>query len=90
MAARGSMTHDVLLDNVFVPENMAPVSKRPAPHAPWLPDGPPVLKVATKARVWMSGMMLGVAQVALDETVEFGKARSMTLGGATRGSMPGN
>ncbi|MCH2499809.1 MAG: acyl-CoA dehydrogenase family protein [Dehalococcoidia bacterium] len=90
MAARGSMTHDVLLDNVFVPENMAPVSKRPAPHAPWLPDGPPVLKVPTKARVWMSGMMLGVAQAALDETVEFGKARSMTLGGATRGSMPGN
>ena len=34
--------------------------------------------------------MLGVAQAALDETVEFGKARSMTLGGATRGSMPGN
>jgi len=90
MAARGSMTHDVLLDQVFVAEDMAPVAERPAPHAPWLPNGPAALKVPTKARVWMSAMMLGVAQAALDETIEFGKARSMTLGGAPRGSMPGN
>jgi len=34
--------------------------------------------------------MLGVAQAALDETIEFGKARSMTLGGASRSGMPGN
>ena len=26
----------------------------------------------------------------MDETIEFGKARSMSLGGAARGSMPGN
>ena len=38
----------------------------------------------------MAAMMLGVAQAALDETIEFGKARSMTLVGATRGSMPSN
>jgi alkylation response protein AidB-like acyl-CoA dehydrogenase len=90
MSARGSMTNDVLLDKVFVAEDMAPISIRPAPHESWLPNGPAALKVPTKARVWMSAMMLGVAQAALDETIEFGKARSMTLGGATRGSMPGN
>ena len=90
MSARGSMSNDVLLDEVFVAEDMAPVAVRPAPHESWLPNGPAALKVPTKARVWMSAMMLGVAQAALDETIEFGKARSMTLGGATRGSMPGN
>jgi len=90
MSARGSMTNDVLLDEVFVPEHMAPVEYRPAPHLPWLPNGPAALKVPTKARVWMSGMMLGVAQAALDETIEFGKSRTMTLGGASRSSMPGN
>ena len=90
MAARGSMTNDVLLDKVFVAEDMAPVQKRPAPHEPWLPDGPAALKVPTKARVWMSGMMLGVAQAALDDTIEFAKARSMTVGGGSRSSMPGN
>ena len=40
MAARGSMTNDVLLDKVFVPEGRAPIARRPAPHEPWLPDGP--------------------------------------------------
>ena len=90
MAARGSMTHDVVLDQVFVPEDMAPVDNRPLSYQPWLPNGPAALKVPTKARVWMSGMMLGIAQAALDETIEFGKARSMTLGGKPRSSMPGN
>ena len=90
MAARGSMTHDVVLNQVFVPEDMAPVDNRPQGHQPWLPYGPAALKVPMKARVWMSGMMLGVAQAALDETIEFGKARSMTLGGKSRSSMPGN
>ena len=90
MAARGSMTHDVVLNQVFVPEDMAPADNRPQGHQPWLPDGPAALKVPMKARVWMSGMMLGVAQAALDETIEFGKARSMTLGGKSRSSMPGN
>ena len=90
MAARGSMTNDVLLDKVFVSEDMAPIARRPAPHEPWLPNGPAALKVPTKARVWMSGMMLGIAQAALDDTIEFGKARSMTVGGGSRSSMPGN
>ena len=69
MAARGSLTNDVLLNQVFVAEDRASVDNRPAHHAPWLPNGPAALKVPTKARVWMSGMMLGVAQAALDETI---------------------
>ena len=85
MSVRGSMTNDVLLDQVFVAEDMAPVSNRPAPHEPWMPNGPAVLKVPTKARVWMAGMMLGIAQAALDETVEYGKARGMALGKRLRG-----
>ncbi|HIN24570.1 MAG TPA: hypothetical protein EYM73_09330 [Dehalococcoidia bacterium] len=32
----------------------------------------------------------GLAQAALDETIEFGKARSMALGGNAKSSMPGN
>ena len=90
MAARGSMSNDVILDNVFVSEAMAPIAVRPAPHESWLPSGPAALKVPTKARVWMSGMMLGVAQAALDDTINFGKTRSMTVGGGSRRSMPGN
>ncbi|GIT44346.1 MAG: hypothetical protein Ct9H300mP11_22820 [Chloroflexota bacterium] len=39
MAARGSMSNDVLLDNVFVPQDMAPIAVRPAPHESWLPNG---------------------------------------------------
>jgi len=59
MSVRGSMSNDVLLDQVFVAEDMAPVSNRPAPHDVWLPNGPAALKVPTKARVWMSSMMRG-------------------------------
>ena len=44
----------------------------------------------TKARVWMASMMLGLAQTALDETVEYAKARGMALGGNAKTSMPGN
>ncbi len=90
MSVRGSMSNDVLLDQVFVAEEMAPVSNRPAPHDVWLPNGPAALKVPTKARVWMSSMMLGLAQTALDETVEYAKARGMALGGNAKSSMPGN
>ncbi len=35
-------------------------------------------------------MMLGLAQTALDETVEYAKARGMALGGNAKSSMPGN
>ena len=91
MAACGSLPMNVLLDDVFVAEDTALVDNRPSPpHEAWLPDGPVALGVPTRARAWMAGIMLGVAQAALDETIEFDKARSRTLGGARWSSMPGN
>lgn len=90
MSVRGSMTNDVLLDQVFVAEDMAPAINRPAPHEPWLPNGPAALKSPAKAKVWMGSMMLGIAQAALDETIEYAKGRSMAFGGNPKTSMPGN
>ena len=90
MSARASMSNDVVMEDVFVPEEHAPVDNRPAPHQPWLPDGPPALRVPSRSRVWMPAMMLGIAQVALDDTIESAKAESMSQGGHSRRSMPGN
>ena len=66
MSVRASMSNDVLLEEVFVPEERAPVDRRPAPHESWLPDGPAALRVPARARPWMPAMMLGVAQAALN------------------------
>jgi 3-hydroxy-9,10-secoandrosta-1,3,5(10)-triene-9,17-dione monooxygenase len=43
MALRGSMSHDLLLDDVFVPEACAPVRPRPPAEVPWEPQAPPAL-----------------------------------------------
>ena len=90
MSLRASMSNDVVLDEVFVPEEMAPVDNRPPPHRPWMPNGPVALKVPLRARVWMSGMMLGIARAALDDTTEFAMGRKMSIGGQPRTNMPGN
>lgn len=90
MSVRGSMTNDVFLDQVFVAGDMAPEINRPAPHEPWLPNGPAALKAPTKARVWMAAMTLGIAQAALEDSIEYAKGRSMALGGNDKTSMPGN
>ena len=90
MSVRGSMTNDVFLDQVFVAGDMAPEINRPAPHEPWLPNGPASLKAPTKARVWMAAMTLGIAQAALEDSIEYAKGRSMALGGNAKTSMPGN
>ncbi len=84
------MSHDVLAEEIFVAEDQPPVDNRPEPHEPWLPEGPRALRVPPRARAWMSGMMLGIAQVALKETIEFAKGSEMSLGGGGRTSMPGN
>ena len=87
MSVRGSMSNDVLLDQVFVAEDMAPVSNRPAPHDVWLPNGP---QGADQGQGLDVEHDAGLAQAALDETIEFGKARSMALGGNAKSRMPGN
>ena len=90
MAIRASMSNDVVLEEVFIPEERAPVAMRPAPHQSWLPDGPVSLRVPSRSRPWMPAMMLGVAQAALTETIEFAKPLGMSVGGQPRISMPGN
>jgi len=90
MSVRGSMTNDVFLDQVFVAGDMAPEINHPALHEPWLPNGPAALKAPTKARVWMAAMTLGIAQAALEDSIEYAKGRSMALGGNAKTSMPGN
>lgn len=90
MAVRASMSNDVVLEEVFIPEDRAAVDNRPAPHESWLPDGPAALRVPARSRPWMPAMMLGVAQAALTETIEFAKPMGMSVGGRPRTSMPGN
>lgn len=90
MAVRASMSNDVVLEEVFIPEERAAVDNRPAPHESWLPDGPAALRVPARSRPWMPAMMLGVAQAALTETIEFAKPMGMSVGGRPRTSMPGN
>ena len=90
MSVRRSMTNDVFLDQVFVAGDMAPEINHPALHEPWLPNGPAALKAPTKARVWMAAMTLGIAQAALEDSIEYAKGRSMALGGNAKTSMPGN
>ena len=90
MAVRASMSNDVVLEELFIPEERAPVDKRPAPHQSWLPDGAAALRVPSRSRPWMPAMMLGVAEAALNETIEFAKPRAMSVGGQPRTSMPGN
>ena len=90
MAVRASMSNDVLLDEVFVPQNKAPVFNRPLPEMPWVPDAPPALRAPSRATGWIAAIMLGIAQAALRDTIEYARGRSMSLGGQPRGSMPGN
>ncbi|PKB63690.1 MAG: hypothetical protein BZY80_06040 [SAR202 cluster bacterium Io17-Chloro-G2] len=90
MSLRASMSNDVVADEVFVLEELSPVDNRPPPYRPWLPEGPAALRVPLRARVWMSGMMLGIALAALDDTLEFAMGRKMSIGGQPRTNMPGN
>lgn len=90
MAVRASMSNDVLLDEVFIPLDKAPVFNRPAPEVPWFMDAPPALRIPSRSTSWIAAIMLGVAQSALNDTIEYARGGSMSLGGQPRGSMPGN
>ena len=96
MALRASMSNDVVLDEVFIPEELAPPHNIPRIDDPW----PPSAKTDPNVRksihplilhlVHIPAVMLGIAEAALRDTIEYGKARSMSIGGQIRGSMPGN
>lgn len=84
MSLRASTSNDVVLNEIFVPEDLAPVNDQPPPHRSWLPDGPPALRVPLRARVWMSAMMLEIAQAAMDDTIEYATDHKMSIGGQAR------
>ena len=88
------MSHDVVLDEVFVPEELAPESPLLGPQELLVPDSTGVLRLPAGSPIHGGGpcaaMLLGIAQAALQETIEYAKAGSMTLGGNRRTSMPGN
>ena len=86
------MNNDVVLNEVFIPNYRAPVCDPPLPGESWVASALAGLRSAGLAagRAVSGPLMLGIAQAALDETVEFALARSMTMGGGSRASMPGN
>ena len=92
MSLRATMSNDVVLDQVFFPDKRAPVFTRPAPGETWVDAAPAALRAAGLAagRLVTGPIMIGVAQAALDSTIEFATGRNMTLGGGKRASMPGN
>ena len=92
MSLRGTMSNDVVLDQVFFTEEQAPVFTRPAPGETTIDSDPAALRGAGLAsgRLLTGPIMLGVAQAALDSTIEFAVGRNMTLGGSPTTSMPGN
>lgn len=92
MSLRGTMSNDVVLDHVFFPEEQAPVFTRPSPGETSIESAPAALRAAGLAsgRLVTGPIMLGVAQAALDSTIEFAVDRDMTLGGSPRTKMPGN
>ena len=90
MSVRASMSNDVVLDEVFIPEEQTIVSWSPPSGAPWNPMAPVALR--TPARISVNGpsMALGIAQAALRETIDYAKAGTMSLGGQPRSSMLAN
>lgn len=94
MSLRASMSHNIVLDEVFVPEELALVSAQQGPLEIMVPDVPPVLRLPAGTPIHggapCAAMLLGISQSALRETIEYAKAGSMTLGGNRRTSMPGN
>ncbi|MEE8466390.1 MAG: acyl-CoA dehydrogenase family protein [Dehalococcoidia bacterium] len=94
MSLRASMSHDVVLDEVFVREELAIDSPAIGPLELLVPDSTGVLRLPAGGPVVggapCAAMSLGIAQAALRETIEYAKAGSMTLGGNRRTSMPGN
>ena len=96
MSLRGSMSNDVVVEEVFVPEDQAPLHQVPDSHEAWPPGIDPasrnkgVIHPLVPAAIHLPALILGIAQAALRDTIEYGKGHAMSLGGQMRGSMPGN
>ncbi len=94
MSLRASMSHDVILENVFVPEELAPVFRIKAPLEHVVPNSPPALTlpagIPVHGAAQAAALLLGIANAALNDTIEYVKTASMSLGNNPRGSMPAN
>jgi alkylation response protein AidB-like acyl-CoA dehydrogenase len=92
MSLRASMSHDVVLEEVFVPRERAPLMVATAPEYMWIPEDPPALRVPYFAaiRLGIGAMMLGIARAALDDVRDYAARRPMSVGGQLRSRMPAN
>ncbi len=91
MSLRGTMSNDVVLTNVFVTEEQAPVVVRPSPETVWVPNLPSAFRIPySTVRALIGGQLLGIAQAALEDTIEYATGQNMTLGGNAKVNMPGN
>ena len=88
------MSHDIVLDEVFVPEELAPEFSPLGPLELMVRDVPWVLRLPAANAIHggapAAAMLLGIAQSALQETIDYAKAGSMSIGGSPRANMPGN
>lgn len=91
LSLRGSMSHDLILDDVVVPEACAPVSRRPPAEVPWDPQAPRALLFPSQpGSPFLPSIMLGVAQAALRETLVYGREHTMFRSEERRSNMPGH
>ena len=86
MSLRASMSNDVVLDEVFIPEEQTIVSWSPPAGVPWDPKAPVALRTPSRLSLNGPGMALGIAEAALRETIDYAKAGTMSLGGQPRSS----
>jgi len=91
MSLRATMSNDIVLEDVFIPEERAPVVVRPQPETVWVPNPPPAFRIPySTIRALIGGQLLGIAQAALNDTIEYAENQNMTVGGNAKVNMPGN
>lgn len=83
MTLRASMSNDLTLNEVFVPLERAPTGASKI-------DTSPALRVPPTTSFSPPTIVLGIAKAAIEDTIEYANQRSMSIGGSTRSSMPGN
>ena len=87
MSLRASMSNDVTVEQVFVPENCAPF----VPTAPGAsPDMPVALRHPPNTSFSPTCIVLGVARAAIADTIAYATNRAMSIGGQLRSETPGN
>lgn len=86
MSLRASSSNDMTLDDVFVEEACAPAT----PLRQSDEDVPPALRVPVGTSYSPPCTVLGIAQAAIRDTIDYANEAGMSYGGSTRSSTPGN